>query len=129
MDISLFLAKIFGPYLIAVGAAAILKRKELSVRISSIFDNPILVYAMSALELIIGILLLLLHSVWVWGWPVIITIWAWLMIIESAVFLFLPSRLTKKMVRMFVKKGWYITFSIISILLGVYLAVIGFALV
>ncbi len=71
MDISLFLAKVFGVYLMVASIAVTLRRKELVPAIEQLFDNRPLVLIMSIFALVVGILLVVSHNVWVAGWPVV----------------------------------------------------------
>jgi hypothetical protein len=51
----------------------------------------------------IGLLLIAGHNVWVWGWPVFLTLAGWMMTIKSGAYLLVPSladrMLDKKAVR------------------------------
>jgi len=125
MALSLLLAKVFGPYLVVIGVVALHRRKEISVRLSHVFKNKGLLYTMSALELLTGLFIVVGHSVWS-GWPLIITILGWLMVLEAILYLFAPNSLTKKVITWFSQKTWYTLFSVISIVLGIYLIVVAF---
>ncbi len=128
MDISLFLAKVFGVYLMVTSVAVTLRRKELVPAIEQLFDNRPLVYIMSVFALVVGILLVVSHNVWVAGWPVVLTILAWLVFLESIAYLFLPFEVLARWARWFNTPAWYLAGGAVSFVLGVFLAGKGFQL-
>ena len=46
-----------------------------------------------ALGFTAGLAIVLTHNVWVWGWPVIVTILGWLMMLRGAVRILVPQQL------------------------------------
>ena len=128
MDISLFLAKVFGVYLIVTGVAVPLRRKELVPAVEQLFDNRPLVYIMSVFALVVGILLVVSHNVWVAGWPVVLTIFAWLVFLESIAYLLLPFEVLARWARWFNTPAWYVAGGAGAVILGVFLAGKGFQL-
>ena len=128
MDISLFLAKVFGIYLMVTGVAVALRRKELVPAIEQLFDNRPLVYIMSVFALVVGLLLVVSHNIWVAGWPVVLTVLAWLVFLESIAYLLLPFAVLARLARWFNTQAWYVGGGAVSFLLGVFLAGKGFQL-
>ncbi len=128
MDISLFLAKVFGVYLIVTGITVPLRRKELVPAVEQLFDNRPLVYIMSVFALVVGILLVVSHNVWVASWPVVLTILAWLVFLESIAYLLLPFEVLARWARWFNTPAWYVAGGAGAVILGVFLAVKGFQL-
>ena len=128
MDLSLFLAKVFGLYLMVTGVAVPLRRKELVPAIDQLFDNRSQVYIMSVFALVVGILLVVSHNIWVAGWPVVLTILAWLVFLESIAYLLLPFAVLARLARWFNTEAWYLAGGAVSIVLGAFLAGKGFQL-
>ncbi len=128
MDISLFLAKVFGVYFIVTGVAVPLRRKELIPAIEQLFDDRPLVYIMSVFAFVVGLLAVVSHNVWVAGWPVVLTILAWLIFLEAIAYLLLPFEVLARWARWFNTPAWYVGGSAGSFALGVFLAGKGFQL-
>ena len=128
MDISLFLAKVFGVYLMVTGVAVPLRRKELMPAIEQLFDNRPLVYIMSVFAFVVGLLLVVSHNVWVAGWPVVLTILAWLVFLEAIAYLLLPFEVLARLARWFNTPAWYVAGGAGAVVLGVFLAGKGFQL-
>ncbi len=128
MDTSIFLAKVFGVYLIVTGVAVPLRRKELLPAIAQLFDNRPLVYIMGVFAFVVGLLLVVSHNVWVAGWPVVLTILAWLVFLEAIAYLLLPFEVLARLARWFNTPAWYVGGGAVSFLLGVFLAGKGFQL-
>ncbi len=128
MEMSIFLAKVFGIYLIAMGVVAPLRHKDLIPAIEQLAGDRALVYIMSIFVFILGVVLVLSHNVWVADWPVIITSLAWLVFLEALVYLLLPFDVVARLFRWFNRPGWYMGGGAASLLLGIYLAGKGFQL-
>ena len=124
MDISLFLAKVFGVYLMVTSVAVTLRRKELVPAIEQLFDNRPLVFIMSIFAFVVGLLLVVSHNVWVAGWPVVLTILAWLVFL----YLFLPFEVLARWARWFNTPAWYLAGGAGGFATGVFLAGKGFQL-
>jgi uncharacterized membrane protein HdeD (DUF308 family) len=67
METTLFLAKVFGLYLLVMGLLMPLRRKELSAMIEALADNRPLVFLVGVLVLILGLVLVVSHNVWIAG--------------------------------------------------------------
>ncbi len=128
MDISLFLAKVFGVYLIVTSIAVTLRRQEVVPAIEQLFDNRPLVFIMSVFAFVVGLLLVVSHNVWVAGWPVVLTILAWLVFLESMAYLLLPFEVLARWARWFNRPAWYVAGGAGGFVLGVFLAAKGFQL-
>lgn len=88
--------------------------------------NPALIIVMGLINVILGLLLVLMHNVWVYDWRVIITLLAWSILIKGVMRLYAPEKIMGLIAR-FVKPRAIIISSSIFLLLGIYLAYIGFS--
>ena len=126
MELSIFLAKVVGVYVLVKAIALIAKRNEVSKFVDDFMkDNTMLMFA-GALELILGLLIVNSHNIWVNSWPVIITILGWLMVIEGIFIAVFPSKKVKKAFEMFNTKRWYTIGTIIALVIGIYLVYVGY---
>ena len=135
METSLFLAKVFGLYLIVTGLIAPFRRKDIMALVEQLFENRPLIFILSFLGFVIGLLLVVSHNVWLAGWPVVVTILAWLVLLKALVYLFLPFETMERLIRRFRlirrlnSEAWYTIGGAISVLLGVFLAGKGFQII
>ena len=125
MDISLFLAQIFGLYFILAGVA-ILIRPTATDELLRLFANKNTTFLSGFIALLVGVPLVLLHNVWDGSWRVVITVLVWLTLLKGVARIYLQDLVASwadtltaypRMVRHMV---WLLIF------LGVYLVSIGF---
>jgi uncharacterized protein YjeT (DUF2065 family) len=87
-----------------------------------------LLYIFGAIALTGGLAIVLTHNIWVWDWPVIITIVGWLMIVRGSLRIVIPQQvedLARKMVA-----GWsniLLISGLLVITLGAFLCWKGYA--
>jgi hypothetical protein len=91
MDVSKFLAKVIGLYLIIVSAAMLTNMQEVLVYIAGIMDNPSLLFVTGLFTLILGLLMVVSHNVWQWNWRVLITIIAWIVLLKGSCIALCPQ--------------------------------------
>ncbi|MGA9444775.1 MAG: hypothetical protein WBV18_15385 [Methyloceanibacter sp.] len=92
MDTSLFLAKLIGPIFVIVGIGLLLNGDRYRVVVDEVMASHTLLYVFGAMALTGGLAIVLTHNVWVWNWPVIITIVGWLMIVRGTLRIILPQQ-------------------------------------
>lgn len=125
MDTSIFLAKLFGIYFLVVGVA-LLFRKEFMHRVYEDFFKSAGLMAMAGIVALFGgLLIILFHNVWVWGWPVVITIIGYLTFIKGITRLWFPDEGIAFFRKIFTDKGFNII-GIILLLVGIWLTLMGF---
>ena len=126
METTLFLAKVFGLYLLVMGLLMPLRRKDLSAMIEALADNRPLVFLVGVLVLILGLVLVVSHNVWIAGWPLVITVLAWLVLIKALAYLLLPFEVTARLVRWFNRPAWFTIGGALWAALGLFLVGKGF---
>jgi len=126
MDLSIFLDKVIGLYLVIVSIAMLANRKILPKLVKMYVHHEPLFFTEGAFALVIGVLLVVSHNIWTSDWRVIITIIAWLTLAKGVGRLLAPESLAKWAGRNF-KYFTPITF-VIGIILGAYLIKVGFGL-
>ena len=101
MDTSLFLAKLIGPIFLIVGIGLLLNGDRYRAVVDEVMSSHTLLYIFGAIALTGGLAIVLTHNIWVWDWPVIITIVGWLMIVRGTLRIIIPQQiedLARKMV-------------------------------
>jgi hypothetical protein len=95
METSVFFAKLFGPIYIIVVIGILLNLKSYRNMMEEFVKNPSSLYLGGIIALFFGFLIVLLHNVWMAGWPVIITILGWLAIIKGACLIICPNMMAR----------------------------------
>lgn len=127
MELSLFLAQLFGAYFLIIGIIFIWRRKALIPVFEEFAGKRSLMVVIAIVEIFAGLALAIAHNIWTYDFRVIITIIGYWMIIEGVLYLLLPSKkVVKNIIKIFSRPGWYITGSLIAIIVGVYLLNVGF---
>ncbi len=120
MDISLFIGKILGLYMLIVGFAYLFNREFFQGMIRDFDKNSAAYFLGSIMALLFGLLIIVSHNVWEWSWRTVITVIGYLGLIKGILLLNFPEY-WKKASKLFVHK--YITFysGAIAIVLGIFL--------
>lgn len=94
MDISIFLAQVFGLYFVIAGVAMIVRPRAVETLISSLANRDF-VFVSGLVALLIGVPLVLLHNVWDGSWHVVVTIIVWLTLLKGVARIFMPDTVTE----------------------------------
>lgn len=123
---TVFLARLFGLYLLVMGAAMLLQRDAFLATVKAVTSDAPLVLTVAVFTLFAGLAMVLLHNIWSGGvLPAIITLLGWLTLIKSVVLLFLPlARLPSPYAA--VSPNYFLISGVLTLLLGVYLTAAGF---
>lgn len=127
MEVSIFLAKIFSLYFLVVGVGMIANPMGTRVAVQSLLDCPGAMYLSAVLTLILGVLLIVSHNVWVWGWPLIVTLLCWWIFIKGAVRILYPA-VDQQLQKAINHTGTYYTSAIVMLALGAWFFYLGFFL-
>jgi hypothetical protein len=99
---SIFLARLKGPPMLAVGIGVFVNGAAYRALIEEFLKSRALIYLSGILSMIAGLAIVITHGVWAANWPVIITILGWLMTIGGAVRIICPQG-TEKVGRAFLR--------------------------
>jgi hypothetical protein len=91
MATSVFLARLLGPILLAVGAGILINPKPFHTMASEVVRSITLVYLFGLADFASGLAIVLTHNVWAANWRVLITLIGWLMLIRGAVRILAPE--------------------------------------
>jgi hypothetical protein len=95
MQTSVFLARLLGPLLLAVGAGILLNPKAFHSMANEVVRSVTLVYLFGLLDFAAGLAIVLTHNVWVASWRVLITLIGWLMLVRGAVRILIPEMIMR----------------------------------
>jgi hypothetical protein len=126
MVTSIFLAKLFGLFFVILGLSAMLHPKRLQNIFIELKKSPVLMFMTSFVLLIMGIALVISHSIFVLDWRLLITVLCWIVFLKSAACLILPEKWIENPHRLLEHPGFYYSVSIIYLLLGAFMIYHGF---
>ena len=127
MELSLFLAKLFGIYLLIMAVLFVLRGEVIANVIEEFFTNRPMLFLSGLLALTVGIAMAVSHSVWDLSWRGLITLFGYLSIAKGVVRIGFPD-VPKKATSFFVTSSTARWLWIgLALLLGGYLTWAGFS--
>lgn len=124
MDLSIFLAKLLGLYLLIIAVDALLRRHELEGAVKSFASSKGLLVFSGTFSLLFGLAIAIAHPIYEVNWKGFITLLGYLMILRGVMRVAFPTYLQKGLVACFHKRYWMIT--LILLVFGAYLTYSGF---
>ena len=122
MELSIFLGKVIGLYLLIVSVIMTINRKDYKKLLQSFQENFALTLVCGVFTVILGLLLVVGHNIWRNDWRVIITLIAWLTLAKGIGLILVPLKiLTFKG-----GSGTFLLKLLVSFLLGAYLSYVAF---
>lgn len=125
MDLSIFYAKLFGFYFLLMGLIFIWRRESIMPIFEEFAGKKTLMFVIAVFEILAGLAIVISHNIWEYDFRIVVTIIGYWLLIEGVLYLLLPGRTGKKViknvVKIFSRPGWYISGSLIGIILGIYL--------
>jgi len=126
MDAAVFIARIFG-LLYLVAAIGMMANREFYQKVMEDFcKNSTLVLYGGLLALITGVVIILIHNVWVANWTVIITIIGWAGLIKGIWIIVFPGTVSRFMQAYQKNENLIMVHSIAALILGAVLTFFGF---
>jgi hypothetical protein len=123
---SIFLAQVIGCYLFIVGLAMLIYQHRFKKLISDFLSHPLTINLSGSICLILGLLIVIDHSVWVGQWPMLITLIGWIILLQGLMRIFFPDAFIKIM-KDFLGRTPYLVMCWVRILVGLYLIWGGFS--
>lgn len=127
MDLSLFLAQVFGLYLVIVCTAFFLHKKDLPAILNEFERNKLLAVISGAMALLLGLALVVSHNIWEMNWRVLITLIGWISIVKGCARLFFLEQV-HLFARKLVASPWHSVIMVVFFCMGLYLTYVGFTL-
>jgi len=126
MQTSRFLARLIGPFLVAIGAGLLLNTDVFAAMAAEFLKSPALIFISGLLTLTAGLAIVNTHNVWTTDWRVIITIFGWLGVIGGALRIMFPQLVAQIGTLMLAQRGAVVGAWIVVILLGLWLSYLGY---
>ncbi len=126
MDISLSLARLMGPFLLILSSSLLINRKQALSWMREGVKNRVLIILSGVMALVVGELIVSVHSLWVNDWRVIVTLIGWLLVLKGVVRILFPQHFASWVGR-FTGRGLLIG-SLVALAIGIVLTVNGYGL-
>jgi hypothetical protein len=129
MQRSIFLAKLIGPLLAAIGVALIFNADIFRAMAGEFLKSYSLIYIAGLLALTAGLAIVNTHNEWTGDWRVVITILGWLCVIGGVFRIVFPSVVGTLGASMIgtTSNGWIIGEGVVFLALGAWLSFMGYA--
>ncbi len=126
METSLLIARILGPFYIAVGLGVLINRGFFERAAQGVEESPALFYISGALAYAVGALILAFHNQWS-SWPAVITLLGWLAVLKGVMRIAAPDYSRAIVARALASPNRLLGTGIFALVLGAYLSAMGFA--
>ena len=125
MELSIFLAKLMGIYLLVVGLLWAARSRQLSEIIIDFFQSPGLVFFSGLFALLAGVALAISHSVWEMSWRGAVTLFGYLSILKGVTRIGFPD-LPRNAAASMIQGSYRWIWIVMALLLGAWLTWKGF---
>lgn len=128
MELTVFLAKIFGLYMLFGGVLVLLRPKFVFLAAGALIQDKSSRLVFGILGVLIGLFLVNLHNVWDTLPQILVSLIGWAALLKSLAYLFLKESTMDKVVKLFSERKWFVIDGIVALLIGAYLANYGYGL-
>jgi len=127
MQTSVFLARLIGPVMLAVGIAVFLNQRAFRDMAEEFLASRALLFLSGFLVMPMGLAIVLVHNIWAADWRVLITLFGWLNAIGGAVRLLAPDWIMRTGLIMLRRPGFVTIAAAIWVVLGLLFCLFGFS--
>jgi len=121
MEITIFFAQLWGAFFIVFGLLFIITRQL--GRTIDMTDDKAFVISTGYITFLMGLVTVILHNVWVWDWPLVITILGWGTLLKGISKIGFPDMIHKQAQRF--KRGQWLS-AVLLLFLGAWLLWMSF---
>ena len=126
MQTSVFLARLIGPVMLAVGIAVFMNQRAFRDMAEEFMASRALLFLSGLLVMPMGVAIVLTHNVWTADWRVLITLFGWLNTIGGAVRLAAPDTVMRTGRAMLRRRHFVTVAAAIWIALGLLFCLFGY---
>ncbi|MFC1647383.1 hypothetical protein ACFL10_00115 [Patescibacteria group bacterium] len=91
MELSMFIAKLFGAVYIAMGLGILFNTNFYKKLFSEMMKDTVFAFTWGIFATIVGLLIIMNHNIWESSWVVIITLIGWIGFVKGALMLVFPK--------------------------------------
>lgn len=125
---SLYLAQVIGLYLMIGGVVIMLRRSYLIPVVGTFIEERLTRFIWASVELMAGLFFVVGYQDWSSLHGSILTVFGWMLLLEGIMYMVLPDAYVKKFFKVINVRGFYVAGGILSLVVGMYLAGVGFGL-
>ena len=125
MDISIYLARVFGIYLVVACVAVFINKKHLSKILQDFSNSMGLVVFSGFMHLFFGLLVVVAHNIWTLDFRGLVTLMGWVGIVKGGLRVLAPTKISR-LGEEFAGGKKLVVWGLIWIVIGVYLIYSGF---
>ncbi|MFH1142441.1 MAG: hypothetical protein ABIH67_05735 [Candidatus Uhrbacteria bacterium] len=126
MELSLFLAKLFGLVYLLIGLGVFINKNFYKEVFEKLLKNEALIFCCGATAFVVGFAIVSAHNLWVGDWYIIITLFGWASLIKGAMFLLLP-KFQISLAKSLMKSDFYLNLTtVVCLVIGLILCYFGF---
>ncbi|WP_292988473.1 hypothetical protein [Mycobacterium sp.] len=118
-------ARVIGPYLIAVAAAAALRPTEMKSMLALFEDNPLWSWVTGAFILLLGLVTIALHSYWHGVAAVVVSVVGWMVAVKGLMLVTFPHSYFGVADSAIDAVAWWQTGAAVYVFVGIYLTYVG----
>ena len=123
---SIWIAKLLGPIIFALAASMVWRPAALLTLSRQFLTDKPLILISGVLAMLAGLVIVNVHNIWYWGWPVIITLFGWALLIGGSVRVLAPDLVNEVGNRMLAMEGLVRWVGVLWATLGAYLTYKGY---
>ena len=125
MDISIYLARVFGIYLVIACVAMFINKKHLPRILEGFSNNLGLIVFSGFMHLLFGLLVVVAHNVWAPDFRGLVTLMGWAGVIKGGLRVLVPTKISR-LGEKFAGGKKLIIWGIVWLVVGIYLLCSGF---
>jgi hypothetical protein len=125
MELSLFLAKFFGIYMLIIATIWLTRKNEFEAVVRDIVSSNGLFAFTGILQIIVGLIICILHPIGEWNWRGLVTLLAFLMIVQGVLRLAFTKQMKNAVLKLLGKESW--VWILFLIVVGALLVYVGFS--
>lgn len=95
MDLSIYLARVFGIYLVVACVAMLINRKHLPRLVQDFSGNLGLTVFSGFIHLLFGLLVVVAHNIWAWDFRSVVTLMGWIGIVKGGLRILAPTKVSR----------------------------------
>ncbi|PIZ95814.1 MAG: hypothetical protein COX81_00205 [Candidatus Magasanikbacteria bacterium CG_4_10_14_0_2_um_filter_37_12] len=125
MELSLYLAKVFGIFFLIGGFALLLNKKTYHKADVKLLNNQPVTILFGMFVMLAALFLVMKHNIWELSYVGLITLIAWIAFAKGAIIVVIPDLLDVLRKKTF-GNSWYVVGGVIWVVAGLYLTYHGF---
>ncbi len=125
MELSIFLAKVIGIFLMLVAASLLINKKNTSL-LFDLYKHATAVYITGILETFIGVVFVVSHNIWAFNFQGVLTLIGWIILARGLGRILFPVKATNTLEKLKKMQIMFVPLLVFIFLIGAYLAYIGF---